>query len=58
MPGTWKDKRYEALRAKLPNGEVQCLLVELDPVTKVVKILSHVHTIKKRESLAWAHSQA
>ena len=40
MSRTWKDKRHETLRAKLPNGKVQYLLVERDPIAKVVKILS------------------
>jgi len=39
---TWKDKRHETLRAKLPNGKVQRLLAERDPVAKVVKILSRI----------------
>ena len=56
MTGTWKDKRQETLRAKLPNGEVQYLLVERDPIAKVVRILSRARTLKKRASLAWAHA--
>ena len=40
MSRTWKDKRHETLRAKLPSGEVQYLFVERDPIAKVVKILS------------------
>ena len=39
MSRTWKDKRLETLRARLPNGKVQYLLVERDPVKNVVKIL-------------------
>ena len=39
MSRTWKDKRLETLRARLPNGKVQYLLVERDSVKNVVKIL-------------------
>jgi len=40
MSRTLKNKQHETLRAKLPNGKVQYLLVERDPIAKVVKILA------------------